>query len=91
MSDDNERLQKIENELEAALHALQTFEQHVISLELRVKKLERARQMTNDEALRTFDTLRQADPSLTLPNFAEQYGLSYNALRQARSRRRKKT
>lgn len=59
-------------------------------LGLRLKQLERPR-MTNDEALRLFDQLKNLDPSINLPSFAARYGLSADALRQARSRRRKKT
>jgi len=66
------------------------IEQRLQTLEQRVKKLERARRLTAAEALESYDALRRLHPSLTLPAFAEQYGLSVTALRKARTRQRKR-
>lgn len=57
---------------------------------LRLRQLERAK-MTAAEALQLFDLLKREDPSLNLASFAAQRNLSYDTLRQARSRQKKKT
>jgi hypothetical protein len=85
-----QRLNDLEQELEIWKQRTAELDQRLHEAELTLKQLERPK-MTNDEALQTFDVLKRNDPSLTLPSFAAQHGLSYNALRQARSRRRKKT
>lgn len=82
------------NDLEAELGEWKELTRNLLSqvndLGLRLKQLERPK-MTNDEALQTFDILKRNNPSLTLPSFAAQHGLSYEALRKARLRKQKKT
>jgi hypothetical protein len=95
-----ERLEAMKQQYEDLLEAVrvryddlqqQIAEQasEINTLRLRVKQLERPK-MTNDEALKTFDALKRFDPSLNLVDFAAQYGMSYDALRSARSRRKRK-
>jgi hypothetical protein len=59
------------------------------ALEQRVKTLEQLRRMTGAEALAVFDALKSLNPSLTLEMFADDYGMKYETLKKARTRRTK--
>jgi hypothetical protein len=85
-----QRLNDLEQELREWKERTAALDDQVRQLQLDVNQLKRPK-MTNDQALQTFDTLKRYDPNLNLRTFADQHGLSYNALRQARSRRRNKT
>ncbi len=79
----------LKEQIAALLEGLQQLDARVNELSLRMRQFERPK-MTNDEALRTFNALKTLDASLSLSDFAHQYGFSYDALRQARARRQKK-
>lgn len=97
MSDDYNAGAKHEYEI-AELHRLvdqllremDGMREQIDQLKVEMRKLQRSR-MSNDAALATFEALKHANPSLTLPSFAEQYGLNYEALRKARLRKQKKS
>ena len=71
-------------------HALVDHDQRLQSIELRMRKLERAQRITPEEALATFDALKRLNPSLTLQAYADDYGLKYDTLKKARMRLRRK-
>lgn len=58
-------------------------------MELRLRQVESPK-MSASEALKLYDMLRLEDPTLNLATFAAQRNLSYDTLRQARSRQRRK-
>ena len=66
---------------------LQNLDRQLQMLEQRVKRLERARRMTAAEALESFEALKRLNPSLTLQAFADDYGMKYETLKKARTRR----
>jgi hypothetical protein len=82
-------IQALNEKLNLYIELVSKLHSDVNDIGLRMKRLERPK-MTNDEALTVFDVLKRTDASLTLPSFAAQHGLNYEALRKARLRKQKR-
>jgi hypothetical protein len=84
-----QRLNDLEQELNQWKEQVAILDDRLRQAELRLNQIERPK-MSTDDALKLYEMLKHNDPSLTLASFAEQRGLRYDTLRQARSRRGRK-
>lgn len=84
-----QRLNDVEQQLKSLTEYVATLSEDVRQISHRLGQIDRPR-MSAAEALQTFDILKRTDPSLTLQSFAMQHNLSYDTLRQARSRQQRK-
>jgi chromosome segregation ATPase len=84
-----QRLNDLEEELNQWKEHVAILDDRLRQVELRLNQIGRPK-MPAEEALKLYEMLQHNEPSLTLASFAKQHGLSYDTLRQARSRRSRK-
>lgn len=89
--DTSERLKYLEVQIEGLSGMVAQLQDELVKINQRLHRIERPK-MSAAEALKLYEGLKSTtNPSLTLSDFAAEHGLSYNTLRQARSRQRRKT